>query len=86
MNECRKTNWTTTEITIRKGKVGRASVTSESSGRNRSEPITYMNGARQSKRLRMAKETVVTRKLTVHKSMTVKEIKVEVGFLSAYTA
>ncbi|KAJ6525652.1 hypothetical protein B0H19DRAFT_585928 [Mycena capillaripes] len=73
----RKTDWTTTEITIRKGKVARAFVNAESSGRNRSEPVTYMSGARQSKRLRLAKETVVTRKLTVHKSMTVKEIKVE---------
>ncbi|KAJ7905721.1 hypothetical protein B0H14DRAFT_22558 [Mycena olivaceomarginata] len=35
-----------------------------------------MSGARQSKRLRLARETVVTKQLTVTKSMTVKEIKV----------
>ncbi|KAF8212019.1 hypothetical protein K438DRAFT_1223096 [Mycena galopus ATCC 62051] len=73
----RKTNWTTTEITVRKGKRGRVSVDSEASGRNRSDPITYMSGARHSKRLRLARETVVTKKLTITKSMTIKEIKVE---------
>ncbi|KAF7363613.1 hypothetical protein MSAN_01018400 [Mycena sanguinolenta] len=73
----RQTDWATTEITIRKGKRGSGSLDSESSGRNRSEHITYMSGPRQSKRLRQAKEAVVTRKLTITKLMTVKEIKVE---------
>ncbi|KAF7338128.1 hypothetical protein MVEN_02037600 [Mycena venus] len=73
----RKTDWTTTEITIRKGKGGRSSADSDPSKR-RLEPITYMSGARQSKRLRLARETVVEKKLTVTKSMTVKEIKVEI--------
>jgi len=41
------------------------------------QPITYLSGARQSKRLRLAKEGVRKTKLTVTKSMTVKEIKVE---------
>ncbi|KAJ7709699.1 hypothetical protein B0H17DRAFT_999051 [Mycena rosella] len=73
----RKTNWDTTDITVRMARRGRGSKSSDSasSSRNRSEPITY--GARQSKRLQQAKETGVTKKLTVHKSMTVKEIKVE---------
>ncbi|KAJ7775067.1 hypothetical protein B0H16DRAFT_1672615 [Mycena metata] len=73
----RKTEWVTTEITIRKGSKDRSSEPSDpaSSGRN---PSTYMNGSRQSKRLRQGKEAVVTRKLTLSKSMTVKDIKVEI--------
>ncbi|KAJ7047010.1 hypothetical protein C8F04DRAFT_1062446 [Mycena alexandri] len=73
----RKIEWVTTEITIRKGSKDRSSEPSDSasSGRNRSEPVS---GFRQSKRLRQGKEAVVTRKLTLSKSMTVKDIKVEV--------
>ncbi|KAJ6497048.1 hypothetical protein C8R47DRAFT_1184375 [Mycena vitilis] len=74
----RKTDWTTTEITVRKGKVGHCSAIPEPSGRNCSEPTTHSSGARQSKRLRLGKQVVMTKKLTVHKTTTVKEIKVEV--------
>ncbi|KAJ7510074.1 cysteine proteinase [Mycena galericulata] len=74
----RKTNWITTEITVRTGKraQGSHSLASESSTRKQ-EPITYTSGARQSKRLRLAKEGIQKTKLIVTKSMTVKEIKVE---------
>ncbi|KAJ7940429.1 hypothetical protein B0H13DRAFT_2648065 [Mycena leptocephala] len=56
----RKTDWVKTEITVRKGKVGRdsQSLDSESSAA-------------------IAKETVLSKKLTVSKSMTVKDIKIE---------
>lgn len=82
----RKTNWTTTEITVRMGRgdPGSKSLDSDTSGRNR-EPITYMSGARQSKRIRLAKEGIRRKKLTVTKSMTVKEIKMEVGVLCIYS-
>ncbi|KAJ7724461.1 hypothetical protein DFH07DRAFT_854832 [Mycena maculata] len=73
----RKTNWVTTEITVRMGKQGSKSLDSTTASARSREPITYMSGARQSKRLRQAKEGVRTRKLTVTKSMTLKEIKVE---------
>ncbi|KAJ7172277.1 hypothetical protein C8R46DRAFT_1175273 [Mycena filopes] len=72
----RKIEWVTTEITIRKGWKGRGSEDSESSKHKRSEPVTY--GSRQSKRLRQGREAVVTRKLTLTKSMTVKDIKVDI--------
>ncbi|KAJ7444900.1 hypothetical protein FB451DRAFT_1343700 [Mycena latifolia] len=78
----RKTNWQTTDITIRKRDQGSRSLDSASSTRKRSDPVTYMNAARHSKRLRQAKDIGVRTKLTVHKSMTVKEIKVEVSFLA----
>ncbi|KAJ6597092.1 cysteine proteinase [Mycena vulgaris] len=74
----RKTNWVTTEITIRMGKSsGSSKLRDSASSRNHSEPVTYMSGARQSKRLRLSKEAGVRTKLKVHKSMTVKEIKIE---------
>ncbi|KAJ6623503.1 hypothetical protein B0H10DRAFT_2010118 [Mycena sp. CBHHK59/15] len=73
----RKTNWVTTEIIIRKGKRNPAGKQDSESSKQGSEPVTYMGGARQSKRLRQAKEVGMRRKLTVKKSTTVKEIKVE---------
>ncbi|KAJ7156934.1 hypothetical protein C8R43DRAFT_1183392, partial [Mycena crocata] len=72
----RRTNWTSTEITVRSGK--RNLQTDSASTRSRPEPVTYASGARQSKRLRMSKDTGKSTKVTVHKNMTVKEIKVKV--------
>ncbi|KAJ7097738.1 cysteine proteinase [Mycena belliarum] len=71
----RKTNWETTDITIRtKGRERNAKPpTFASSARTQA---TYTSGARQSKRLRQEKEGVRI-KLAVHKAMTLKEIKVE---------
>ncbi|KAK7020447.1 hypothetical protein R3P38DRAFT_2969526 [Favolaschia claudopus] len=68
----RKTDWTSTEITIRKGKRG-----SSPGDTGSSAPITYTNGARQSKRLRQAREAVVSVQITVTKSTTVKDMKVQ---------
>ncbi|KAJ7087835.1 hypothetical protein C8R44DRAFT_28584 [Mycena epipterygia] len=73
----RQTNWITTEITIRMGERDRSSKLQDSESSAGHKPATYVSGARQSKRIRQAKETMVRRKITVNKSTTVKEIKVQ---------
>ncbi|KAJ7063468.1 hypothetical protein C8F01DRAFT_78645 [Mycena amicta] len=67
----RKTEWTSTEITIQ-------SKTKEQAEKRRSsKPVSYA-GSRQSTRIRLAKENMAQTKMNVEKTTTIKDIKVHV--------
>jgi len=75
----RKTNWETTDIIVRLSD-------GDNTSKEDRKPATYSrkNGARQSKRLRQVRENGEKRRLTITRSMSVKEIKIMVSIYSMF--